>query len=395
MKRGLVDIKALRMNFPNVWDNPTWVRHMLAAKPTVNWDILWPANPPASQQALTMNAAGTISFQALGGGGTVSSVALSLPAIFNVSGSPVTTSGTLGATLASQNQNLVFAAPDTAAGTPAFRALVASDIPNLPTSKITGLAGAITATPLNTLALPTGDINANNFKITGLANPTAPQDAVNKSYADALITGAIRNKGTYSGAAATPPASPVNGDQYRITTGGSSAFGFQVNNGDFVLYNGTTWDKIDATDPSITGVANRTTITQTGDTSYGVDIASTYIGQSSITTLGTIGTGAWQGTIIGLGFGGTGANSAAGARTNLEVPKKFLGTITAAGLTAGKFTIAHNCNNLAPQFSIFDNNGFQYTPDEVRAIDGNNLEIELSAFSFGTIQGTHNYSVIG
>ena len=37
-----------------------------------------------------------------------------------------------------------------------------------------------------------------------------------------------------------------------------------------------------------------------------VDIASTYVGQTSITTLGTIATGTWQGTAIGLDYGGTG-----------------------------------------------------------------------------------------
>lgn len=43
---------------------------------------------------------------------------------------------------------------------------------------------------------------------------------------------------------------------------------------------------------------------------------------SSLTSVGTISTGTWQGTVIGLAYGGTGANSASGARTALE-----LGTI--------------------------------------------------------------------
>lgn len=64
-----------------------------------------------------------------GGGGGVSSVALSLPNIFSVSGSPVTSSGTLTGTLASQSVNRVFAGPTTgSASTPAFRALVAADL---------------------------------------------------------------------------------------------------------------------------------------------------------------------------------------------------------------------------------------------------------------------------
>ncbi len=42
--------------------------------------------------------------------------------------------------------------------------------------------------------------------------------------------------------------------------------------------------------------------------SSGVRISATYAGQSSITTLGTIATGVWQGTGVALGYGGTGAN---------------------------------------------------------------------------------------
>lgn len=68
----------------------------------------------------------------------VTSVGLSMPSIFTVSNSPVTTTGTLTATLANQGGNTVFAAPaDGSTGTPSFRNLVASDIPNLDAAKIT------------------------------------------------------------------------------------------------------------------------------------------------------------------------------------------------------------------------------------------------------------------
>jgi len=40
-----------------------------------------------------------------------------------------------------------------------------------------------------------------------------------------------------------------------------------------------------------------------------IDISASYVGQTSITTLGTIGTGTWQGTIIGPTYGGTGVNN--------------------------------------------------------------------------------------
>jgi hypothetical protein len=41
-------------------------------------------------------------------------------------------------------------------------------------------------------------------------------------------------------------------------------------------------------------------------TANAIDIATTYAGQSSITTLGTIGTGVWQGTAVAAAYGGTG-----------------------------------------------------------------------------------------
>lgn len=84
-----------------------------------------------------------------GGSGTVTSVGLSLPSIFNVSGSPVTTNGTLVGALATQGANLVFAGP-TAGGAalPAFRALVAADLPSLGGLywSITGNAGTTPGT---------------------------------------------------------------------------------------------------------------------------------------------------------------------------------------------------------------------------------------------------------
>ena len=61
-------------------------------------------------------------------------------------------------------------------------------------------------------------------------------------------------------------------------------------------------------------VTNRTAITEDA-----IDIASTYVGQSSITTLGTIGTGTWEATDVAVAHGGTNASTAVDARTNLGI----------------------------------------------------------------------------
>jgi hypothetical protein len=79
-----------------------------------------------------------------GGGGAVTSVGLVMPAMFTVTGSPVTTTGNLTAALATQSANTVFAGPTTgSAAAPTFRGLVAADLPAIgsTTQVIYNLAG--------------------------------------------------------------------------------------------------------------------------------------------------------------------------------------------------------------------------------------------------------------
>ena len=63
---------------------------------------------------------------------------------------------------------------------------------------------------------------------------------------------------------------------------------------------------------NVNGTAGRISVTATT-----VDIDATYVGQSSITTLGTVTSGTWNGTDIAVADGGTGASTATDARTNL------------------------------------------------------------------------------
>ena len=79
----------------------------------------------------------------------------------------------------------------------------------------------------------------------------------------------------------------------------------------------------------VVGTTNRITINADS-----VDIASTYVGQSSITTLGTIATGTWQGSVVGATYGGTGVNNGANIIT-------LGGSVSTAGsfTTAGAFAL--------------------------------------------------------
>lgn len=87
---------------------------------------------------------------AAGGAGTVTSAALSVPSIFSLSGSPITTSGTFTLGLANQAANRVWAGPSTGAdAAPTFRALVAADIPSPLTASTSGNAATATALAAN------------------------------------------------------------------------------------------------------------------------------------------------------------------------------------------------------------------------------------------------------
>ena len=110
-------------------------------------------------------------------------------------------------------------------------------------------------------------------------------------------------------------------------------------------------------------VADRTAIT-----SDAVDIASTYVGQSSITTLGTITTGVWQATDVDIAHGGTNASDAASARTNLGI-KTTAGAVTTSTSTLARVasqgcaasaagtsttTVTHNFNTLDVSVQIVE-----------------------------------------
>jgi hypothetical protein len=85
-------------------------------------------------------------------GGTVISVALSLPSIITVSGSPVTSTGTLTGTLATQAKNLVWAGPTTGANAaPTFRSLISADTAGYISTVRTAYTPALGGSPTNVL----------------------------------------------------------------------------------------------------------------------------------------------------------------------------------------------------------------------------------------------------
>lgn len=203
------------------------------------------------------------------------------------------------------------------------------DSPNLGTDAITyvQIAGLGSYVAGNGLTL-TGNSFSIDTSIT--VDKTTAQTLTNKSIVATQLTGTLQagqfpaltgDITTTAGALATTLAT-VN-----TNTGSFTNASITVNGKGLITAasNGTT------PVTSVTGTTNR--ITVTGTTSAVVDIAATYVGQSSITTLGTITAGVWTGTTIAIANGGTGVTSV----TTAPVATAFAGWDANKNLSANNF----------------------------------------------------------
>lgn len=224
----------------------------------------------------------------------------------------------------------------------------------------------VLATRIDQLAAPTADVSFNNRKITGLADPTNAQDAVTKLYADNLVQG-LDVKGSVK--AATTASISLTGtqtidgialvanDRVLVKDQATPAL-----NGIYVVQSGAwtratdmdAWTEVPAAYTFVEqgttnadtgwnctsdqgGTLGTTPITWVQFSGVGtvgagagltrngqildvvgtagrivvnadsVDIDAAYVGQASITTLGTIATGTWNASTIAVNRGGTGA----------------------------------------------------------------------------------------
>lgn len=249
--------------------------------------------------------------------------------------------------------------------------LAASDIPTLTAAKISDFDTQVRTSRLDQMAAPTASVGFNSQKITSLADPTNAQDAATKAYVDAVAQGIDAKQSvlaattaniTLSGAQTIDGVSVVAGDRVLVKNQSSAA-----QNGIYVVASGawtratdmdawsevpnafvfveqgstqadTSWvcssnaggtlgttaidwfqfgsaaaytagNGLQLTGNAFSVLADGSSLSVSGS---GVKISATYAGQTSITTLGTIATGVWQGTAIGVAYGGTGATSLTG-----------------------------------------------------------------------------------
>jgi hypothetical protein len=227
----------------------------------------------------------------------------------------------------------------------------------------------VRANRLDQMSAPTASVSLNSQKITGLADPTDAQDAATKAYVDAARSGldvkqsvraATTANVTLSGTqtidgvsliatnrvlvkdqsttsengiwvvSASTWSRATDADSDAEVTAGLFTFveeGTDNGNSGFVLTtdNPITVGTTGLTFAQFSGAGQITAgngLTKTGNTidavgttdritvnANSIDISSTYVGQSTITTLGTVTTGTWSASTIVVGKGGTGATS--------------------------------------------------------------------------------------
>ena len=152
------------------------------------------------------------------------------------------------------------------------------------------------------------------------------------------------------------------------------------------------------TQVNVNVTANRTAITADA-----IDIASTYVGQSSITTLGTITTGVWNGTDIAVADGGTGSSTAADARAALGIQTTAGAVTTSAPALAriakqgcaahagGTSTtvVTHNFNNVNVIVQIFQVSTGEIVIGDVTARTADAITVVL----LGTISA-NDYTIV-
>lgn len=246
--------------------------------------------------------------------------------------------------------------------------LSASDIPTLTASKISDFDTQVRTNRLDQMTAPNASVSFNSQNITGLADPVNAQDAATKNYVDSAVQGispkdsvrvATTANITLSGTQTIDGIAVVAGDRvlvknqdtahqngiYVVSAGAwdratdantwnelISAFAFveegtlNGDNGYLITVNvGGTLGVSDVTVSQFSGagqVIAGAGLTKSGNqldvvgttnriVVYGdsVDIDPSYVGQTSIVTLGTVSTGTWNATTIATTKGGTGLTS--------------------------------------------------------------------------------------
>jgi hypothetical protein len=238
--------------------------------------------------------------------GTVTSVGMTVPNIFSLSGSTITSSGTFALTLANQSSRQAFLVPN-GGGIPSFRGIESDDLPSLAIAKITGLQTALDGKLATNGTAPlainvTGTVAVANGGTGGTTAESGRTGLGATTIGTGLFTLANPSSVRFIRLNADNTVSSLSDSDFRTAIGlgtasTNPATAFQPADSDLnALASNNGGSLTNITAANITGI---------------VGLASNITGTAALATNVT--------GIVALANGGTGATNASGARTALEL----------------------------------------------------------------------------
>ena len=297
-------------------------------------------NPGTAGNALvTQGANANPNWAAVGGTGTVTSVAQTVPSFLSVAGSPVTGSGTLAITANTQNANTVLAGPTTgAAATPAFRALGLTDFPSIASGGIlSNVTGGSTTPSANNLSalLDFGISSARGsmaYRSTGGWVALAP--GTSGQFLQTAGAGADPTWAAVSGATGGTVTTITAGTNVNLSSGATCTLTCTISSTAPSISNNTVLSNVSGS----SAVASGNTLTQFLDSAAGSAQGSVLYRSASAWTVLAPGTSGQVLTTGGAGANPSWATPSSGAWTLLAT------TVPAGGSPNIDFT-GYNLNN--------------------------------------------------
>ena len=275
-----------------------------------------------------------------GGGGSVTSFSAgNLSPIFSTTVTDPTTTPALSFTLTAAPPHTFLGNSTGLSAAPTYvKVDLGADVSgNLPVANLNSGTGATPTTfwsGAGTWATPAGTVYTGTLpiQVTGTIISIVQADSTHNGYLTAVDWNTFNNKqvaGNYITAltgdvtaagpgsvASTIAANAVTYAKMQAVSTTSRLLGSsstttavqEISIGSGLTLTGTTLSASGGgTVTSVSGTLNRISVTSPTTTPV-IDIDAAYVGQASITTLGTVATGTWNASVIALAYGGTNAN---------------------------------------------------------------------------------------